>query len=215
MDREPTGTDPVGRVGTIACVLITHLRAKLEMRSQPQLREHPVVIIDRSQGRVLVTDHFPAAHGVTPGMTPEQALSRQVGGSVLEADEPHYRRVFQRVLESLQGVSDRVEEAELGTAYVGLDGLEVLYGGEARLVNTLLNAVPLDLRPPGRGGPRQVPRLRRRHCQRTHGGNEGAHGRRRFPVSPDGGLAAHPRGDQDGAAPLRATHPGRRGGHDG
>ena len=80
-------------------------------------------------------------------MTPEQALSREVGGSVLEADEPHYRRVFQRVLESLQGVSDRVEEAELGTAYVGLVGLNALYGGEARLVNTLLNAVPQDLGP--------------------------------------------------------------------
>lgn len=37
-----------------------------------------------------------------------------------------------------------MEEAELGTAYVGLDGLEALYGDEARLVNTLLNAVPQD-----------------------------------------------------------------------
>ena len=55
--------------------------------------------------------------------------------------------MFERVLESLQGVSNRVEEAELGTAYVALDGLEALYGGEARLVNTLPNAVPQDLWP--------------------------------------------------------------------
>ena len=44
------------------------------------------------------------------------------GAAVIEADEPAYRAAFQRVLAALQGVSDRVEEAELGTAYVGLDG---------------------------------------------------------------------------------------------
>ncbi|MCE2423408.1 MAG: hypothetical protein J4G03_08925 [Gemmatimonadetes bacterium] len=143
MDREPAG----GAAGKIACILITHLRAKLEIRRNPQLRDQPAVITDRSQGRTLVIDHFPAAQGVTPGMTPEQALSRQAGGKLMEADEPHYRREFHRVLEMLQGVSDRVEGAELGTAYVGLNGLEALYGGEARLVNTLLNAVPQDLAP--------------------------------------------------------------------
>ncbi len=40
-----------------------------------------------------------------------------------------------------------MEGGDLGTAYVGLDGLEALYGGEARLVTTLLNAVPQDLGP--------------------------------------------------------------------
>ena len=132
---------------TIACVLITHLRAKLEMQRQPDLRDRPVLIVDRSGSRPLVVDHFPAASGVTAGMTLEQALSRQTGGVVLEADEAAYRRAFHRILASLQGVSDRVEGAELGTAYVALDGLEALYGGEARLVTTLLNAVPQNLAP--------------------------------------------------------------------
>ena len=118
----------------IACVLVTHLRAKLEMRRQPHLKDQPAVIVDRSQGRPLVVDHFPVAAGVAAGMTLEQALSRQSGGIVLDADEAAYRRVFHRMLQSLQGISDRVERAELGTAYVGFDGLEALYGGEARLV---------------------------------------------------------------------------------
>ena len=55
--------------------------------------------------------------------------------------------MFAQVLASLQGISDRVEGAELGTAYIRLDGLERMYGGEARLVNALLNAVPQDLAP--------------------------------------------------------------------
>ena len=131
----------------VACVLVTHLRAKVEMRRQPDLRDRAVLIVDRSRSRPLVIDHFPAASGVAAGMTLEQALSRQTDGAVLEADEAHYRRVFHRMLTSLQGVSDRVEGGELGTAYVRLDGLEALYGGEARLVNALLNAVPQYLMP--------------------------------------------------------------------
>lgn len=80
-------------------------------------------------------------------MTLEQALSRQADGIVLEADEAAYRRAFQRMLCSLQGVSGRVRGAELCTAYARLDGLEELYDGDARLVATLLNAVSQDLAP--------------------------------------------------------------------
>ena len=80
-------------------------------------------------------------------MTLEQAVSRHPNAVVLDADEPHYRRVFGRVLASLQGVSDRVEGDGLGTAYARLDGLEALFRGEAGAVSALLNAVPAHLEP--------------------------------------------------------------------
>ena len=97
----------------IACLLVNHLRAKVEMRRQPHLKDRAVLIVDRSRGRPLVIDHFPAASRVDAGMTLEQALSRQVNGIVLEADEAAYRRAFDRMLLSLQGVSDRVGTMEL------------------------------------------------------------------------------------------------------
>ena len=125
----------------VACVLVTHLRAKAELRRQPHLQAIPAVIVDRSRGRPVVVDALPAAAGVTAGMTLEEALSRHTNTTVLEADEPAYQRVYQQVLTSLQGVSDRVEAAEPGTAYVRLDGLEETYGGEPRLVSALLNSV--------------------------------------------------------------------------
>ena len=150
----------------IACVLITHLRAKVEMRRQPHLKDRAVLIVDRSRGRPLVIDHFPAASRAVAGMTLEQALSRQTDGALLEADEAAYRRVFHRALVSLQGISDRVEGAELGTAYVRLDGLEALCGGEARLVTTLLNAVSQDLAPRvGVGGAKFSAYVAARTCQ--------------------------------------------------
>ncbi len=93
----------------VACVLVTHLRAKVELRRQPQLQATPAVIVDRSGGRPVVVDALPATAGVTPGMTLEEALSRHTNTTILEADEPAYQRVYQQVLTSLQGVSDRVE----------------------------------------------------------------------------------------------------------
>ena len=131
----------------VACLLITHLRAKVEMRRHPNLKNIAAIIVERSRGRSQVVDSTPSASGVSPGMTLEEALSIRSGALVLEANEPHYLRVFAQVLASLQGISDRVEGAELGTAYIRLDGLERLYGGEARLVNALLNAVPQGLAP--------------------------------------------------------------------
>ena len=149
----------------VACILITHLRAKAEMQRHPHLKDQPVLIADRTRSRPVVVDYFPAATAVASGMPLERALSYQPESPsherkeraetiVLDADEPHYRRVFRQVLTALQGISDRVEDAgpglnslTLGVAYVALDGLESMYGGEERLVLALLNAVPQYLAP--------------------------------------------------------------------
>ena len=133
----------------VACVLVTHLRAKVEMSRKPHLKECPVLIVDRdlSRARAVVVDRFPGASRVAEGMAVEEAVSRRVNAVVLDADEPHYRRIFGQVLASLQGISDRVEGPDLGTAYVRLDGLEGLYRGEAGLVSALLNSVPGYLSP--------------------------------------------------------------------
>ena len=133
----------------VACLLVTHLGAKVEMYRHSHLKDAPVVIVDRSPSRArpLVVDRFRSALGVTAGMTLEQAMSRHANAVVLDADEPLYRRVFGQVLSSLQGISDRVEGASLGTAYVRLDGLDGLFRGEAGVVSALLNTVPAYLNP--------------------------------------------------------------------
>ena len=133
----------------VACVLVTHFRAKAEMLRHPHLKDSPVLIVNRdpSGKRAVVLDGFPPSSGSVTGLTLEQALSLHANAVVLDADEPHYRRVFGEVLSSLQRVSDRVEGTELGIAYVRLDGLERLYHGEPGVVSALLNAVPAYLNP--------------------------------------------------------------------
>ncbi len=131
----------------VACALITHFHLKAELKRQPGLEGLPTIIVDRASTRPLVIDSSPEASAVAPGITLEQALALQPNSLALDADTPHYHRVFRQVLTSLMGVSDRVEAADLGIAYVGIDGLEQMYGGEARLVATLLNAIPGWLNP--------------------------------------------------------------------
>ncbi len=65
-------------------------------------------------------------------------MSRSKDATLLEADETYYQAVFADVLHSLELRSPLVEKAELGCVYVGLDGLETMYGGEARLIGSLL-----------------------------------------------------------------------------
>ena len=168
----------------VACALITHLRVKAEVKREPHLDGLTVIIVDRNHPRPLVIDSSPGEAAVAPGATLEQALSLCPGAVVLEADDSHYRRVFRQVLTALMGVSDRVEAADLGTAYVGIDGLERMYGGEARLVTTLLNAIPRWLNPRVGVGEGKFPAL-------VASRNSQALGASRVPPDPAAFLAPH------------------------
>ena len=126
----------------IACVLITHLRAKAELRRHAHLKDNsPIAVVDRASGKPLVVDSSAGA-SARAGMTLEQAMSYHNDLIILDADEPHYRRVFEDVIEALLWVSDRVEPAELGTAYIRMDGMESLYGGQEKAASALLAALP-------------------------------------------------------------------------
>ena len=125
----------------IACVLITHLRAKAELRRHAHLRDSPIAVVDRTNGKPLVVDSSAGA-SARAGMTLEQAMSYHNGLIILDADEPYYRRVFEDVVEALLQVGDRIEPAELGIAYARLDGLELLHGSESKVASALLDAVP-------------------------------------------------------------------------
>ncbi len=141
----------MGDLISVGCLLAPHWRGRVELARRPELVGAAGLIVERSGGRPVVVDCLPAASEVAPGMTLEAALSLQPDAVVLEADEPHYAREFERVLLALEDVSDRVEGAdhdgELGVAYVGLDGLSAMYGGERQMLDTLLAAVPAHFQP--------------------------------------------------------------------
>ena len=131
----------------IGCVLFSRFRARLELARRPELAERAVLIVDRSGSRPRVLDCLPPASGIEPGMTLEEALALRPAALVLEADEPHYAREFERLLDALGEVSERVEGAELGLAYVGLEGLAAMRGGEWPMLDALQAALPERFEP--------------------------------------------------------------------
>ncbi len=128
----------------VACVLITHLPMKAEQTRHIELRGRAVIITASFGSKQVVLDSSPEVTGVVAGMPLQEALSRCKVAALVQADEPYYRTIFYRVIESLSQRSPLVEKAELGCAYVGVDGLEAMYGDEARLVASLLQTTPPD-----------------------------------------------------------------------
>ena len=62
----------------VACVLATHLRAKVELGRHRHLKDRPVLIVDgdSSAARTVFVDHSPTAVEVRAGMTAEEAVSQ-------------------------------------------------------------------------------------------------------------------------------------------
>jgi nucleotidyltransferase/DNA polymerase involved in DNA repair len=131
----------------MACLLVTHLPVKAEIQRCPELRGKPVVITESYGSKTLVLDSSAEARGVAAGMSLQEATSRCKDAVLLQADGSHYHKVFDGLIRALESRSPLVEEAGLGCAYVGLHGLETMYGGEARLIATLLQAAPLQFNP--------------------------------------------------------------------
>ena len=125
----------------IACVLITHLPIKAELKRRPELVGQPALIVQEEGSKRQVLDYSADAKGVAQGMPVQEAVSICQEATIIEADQSHYHNAFDEVLDALEQRSPLVEPSDLGCAYVGLDGLEVLYGSEARVITSLLGAV--------------------------------------------------------------------------
>jgi len=131
----------------IACLLITHLAMKSEFTRHPELLNKPVIITQSHGSQQIVLDRSPEVHGITEGMSTQEALSRCRSATLVEADHSYYEATFNAVIEAIEQRSPTVEKGPLGCAYIRIDGLEMMYGGEARLITSLMQAIPTNFNP--------------------------------------------------------------------
>lgn len=131
----------------LACISISNLPFRVESACNPRLRGRPVVIVTTTGQRRTVLDASPLAKGVVPGMSLAQALSSCKDAVLVEGDPKSYNRAFEQVLDALEARGADVEDAGLGLAFARLNGLAPMFGGEARLITSLLQAVPASLEP--------------------------------------------------------------------
>ena len=132
---------------SIACMLVTHLPVKAEVRRYPHLRGKPVIITESYGSKDLVLDSSAEARGVIAGMPLSEAMARCKDASLIQADAPYYNGTFDKLIKALELRGPVVERDGLGCAYVGLEGLELMYGGEARMIASLLQAAPAEFNP--------------------------------------------------------------------
>jgi nucleotidyltransferase/DNA polymerase involved in DNA repair len=128
-----------------ACVFVPHFPVTVELLARPDLRGRPLVVGDSRGQRKTVLDCSPEAEarGVRPGMALRQALALCPKAAFLEPDPARYQDALEAVLRALEGISPLVEPADLGRAYVGVDGLDGLHRDEMALGEALVQAVRL------------------------------------------------------------------------
>jgi DNA polymerase-4/protein ImuB len=131
----------------LACILIPHLPFYAEAQRRPELRREAVIIARTRGSKRTVADFSPGISGIRHGMPLQMAATvvsprSQSGVKLVEADDAYYHVQWNEVLDALAERSPDVDDADLGCAYAGMDGLEELYGGDARLVLALQSAVP-------------------------------------------------------------------------
>ena len=124
---------------SIACVKITHLPLQCEVARRSDLRSRIVIIYHGEESRPIVLDASPNAR-LRRGISLIRAMSQFPEATVIRADESFYDARWHEVIESLLKVSDRVEDAARGIAFVDIDGLSELYGGQDQIVTLISEA---------------------------------------------------------------------------
>jgi len=126
----------------ILCVLLPHLAFRCEALRNPDIEARPVVISHGAGSRKLVLDYSPGLDGLQTDMPLQQALIRHNMAEILQADVPYYWSVFNGILDELETRSPLVEGAELGIAYLGIDGLQSIYSNDDRLAIAVMEVLP-------------------------------------------------------------------------
>jgi len=135
MSRRPTSS-------LAACVWIPLFPLRCEEARHEGLVGFPTALLAPDTTRKLWQVSSQARHtGVKPGMTVSQAIGICPTLRLIEPDPVHYDEQFAILLSALTEVSPVIEAGELGLVYVGVDGLQGIYGSAEKIVQALRQAV--------------------------------------------------------------------------
>ncbi len=125
-----------------ACAWIPLFPLRAEEFRRPGLAHTPAALLSPTDLRRLwLVSSLARGAGVRPGMTVSQAIGLCPALSLMEPDPVAYDEQFSRLLLALSTVSPVIEPAELGRAFVGVDGLESLHGGSVRQLERIAAAL--------------------------------------------------------------------------
>ncbi|MBI4538838.1 MAG: DNA polymerase Y family protein [Gemmatimonadetes bacterium] len=134
------------------CLWLPTFELRLELVRSPELDATSVALLTPAEGvrrEVWQVSERAAQAGVRPGMGVSQAVGLCPFLTLLEPDPAHYDAAGEAMLEVLGGLTPVVEPAGGGRVFLGMDGLERLYGGPRRqaerALESLLEVLPRPL----------------------------------------------------------------------
>lgn len=126
----------------ILCVLLPHFPLRCETLRHPEIKYTQAALTLASDSQKLILDYSPDLVHLERGMPLAQALSFYGDLTVIHADAPYYQAVFNEVLDALETRSPVVEGLSLGEIYIGMDGLQSIYGSDDTLARAIRDVIP-------------------------------------------------------------------------
>src|SRR5260370_12834535 len=112
-----------------ACIWVPIFPLRCEEQRDPELIGRPTAVLSLEDARRLWQVSSSARRsGVKAGMTMSQGMALCASLAICKPDPVYYEEHFTNLLHGLGKMSPVVEPAELGRAYLGVDGLERLFG---------------------------------------------------------------------------------------
>jgi nucleotidyltransferase/DNA polymerase involved in DNA repair len=123
------------------CLWIPLFALRCEEERRPDLVARPTgVLAPEDSRRIWQASSLARRQGVKPGLTVSQAIGLCPALALIEPDPVFYDEQFAKLLLRLEDVSPVIEPAELGRVFVGVDGLEGLYGAPEHVVEIIAEA---------------------------------------------------------------------------
>jgi protein ImuB len=129
---------------TALCLWLPTFELRLELVRSPELDRTSVALLSEGEHMQRTVWQVSArAHeaGVRPGQRVSQAVSLCPSLTLLEPDPAHYDAATDILLETLTEVSPVIEPAGRGRVFLGMDGLDRLFGPPRRQVERALGAL--------------------------------------------------------------------------
>jgi len=125
-----------------ACIFVPDFPVQAVLRAEPQLRPHPVAVLEGKAPlqKVLAGNEAASRMGIEPGMTRVQVetcgdLALRARSSVAETE------AHAALLECAQSFSPRVEDSADDTLLLDLAGLETLFGPPPKIAHDLAHRI--------------------------------------------------------------------------
>lgn len=130
---------------TAVCIWIPLFALRCEIIRRPRHVQRPTALLSSSDTRRLwQVSSLARRAGVKAEMTVNQAIGLCPTLTLYEPDPVFYDERFSHIIMELGNVSPVIEPVELGRTYVGVDGLETLFGSPKKQLETIVSAISSD-----------------------------------------------------------------------